>query len=100
MAFLGYPFRCQELVADNNSFLHVLSKLGTSRICINLDLDPRLIFCITISSKGWPELLILPFVKVVENITRCYISQTDLGDLCCSIASESRVEKFRDPVKC
>jgi hypothetical protein len=42
MSLLGLSFSSKKLVADNNGFLDILSKFGSSGVCIDLNINASL----------------------------------------------------------
>jgi len=77
VSFLGFPFSCQDSVGNGNCFLDVLPKSGLPGVCINFDLETGFRGGF-VGSERPPELLVLPFVEIVEDVSSCDIGETNI----------------------
>ena len=100
VTLLRFAFSSQELVADDDSLLDILAKSGTSRVRVHYNINARLCFGVPLSSKGCPKLLVLPLVKVIEDVTCTNIAKADICDSGSPALLKGRVQQVWNPMEC
>jgi hypothetical protein len=99
MALLCLPWCRQYLVAYDNCFSNILSKCRPARGSINFELNSRIALILFERTKRRPENLILPLIKIIEDITSRNVAKASGCESGGAIGCEQGIQLFGNLVE-